>query len=242
MAKKQSKSYVVYVKGQSESDWRGAQPESIDPLLESQNTKNTAGLEFDIIKTQVELLLNAGKTKQALEALEVYKERVKGRYQAPLNTFPRDMQNGQHPYIGAHCFVGALRDTAAYLFPNEFYKKKGDKAPSKKHFRKAIQVRPHHIFLVRDGETIKEPDSVDGQQPVGEVRGFARYEVIRHPFTFDFKILVSAAGVFSSLLSNQEKLIEALYQSTFHGIGAGRGVGYGAWKIVEHKIEDTPAA
>ena len=56
MTKKQ-KPYIVYVKGESESDWRGADPESITPLLESQGEKNTAGLHFKIITSQVEMLL-----------------------------------------------------------------------------------------------------------------------------------------------------------------------------------------
>ena len=110
--------------------------------------------------------------------------------------------------------------------------------PAKKHLRKAIQIRPHHIFLYRGGKQITEPDHIDGQQPIESVKGFAKYEVICHPFSFEWKMQVMTHGVFGDLLSDRDKVIEALKQSTFHGQGGRRGVGYGEWKIKKYEIQD----
>lgn len=242
MTKKQQSSYIIKVWGESESDWCGAQPSSIEPLLMSQAEKPTTGLKFQIAKTQIELALNAGKVDEALKALEVYQEKCNQQYQAPLNVFPKDRQNGQCPYIGAHSFFGAFRDCADYINTGLFYKKKGDKSPSKKHFRKVVRIRPHHVFLYRNGGVIKKADAVEGQQPIGEVRGFAKYEVIYHPFSFEYKMLIATNSICSDFLNNKEKVIEALYQSSFHGQGGRRGAGYGEWKVVKHEIQDTPKA
>ena len=244
MAKKQVKSYIVKVWGESESDWSGAQAADIQPLLSSQSNKNTAGLEYDIAKTQIELALNSGNVAEANKALETYKVKCQQQYQAPLNVFPRDRQNGQAPYIGAHSLFGGFRDCANYMFPKFFYQKGvvgGTKAPSKKHLRKAVSIKPHHVFLYRGDVKIAEIDEVEGQQPVGEVKGFARYEVLRHPFKFSFKMLLCTTNtLFSEFLGDKEKVVECLYQSSFHGQGGRRGAGYGEWKVTKHEIQDTP--
>jgi len=68
MKKEEARSYAVRVKGASLTDWRGAVPESIDALIKKPN-KDTATLYYQIIKTQVELFLQQGKTDEAMEAL-----------------------------------------------------------------------------------------------------------------------------------------------------------------------------
>jgi hypothetical protein len=236
-----NQAYTIRVQGESESNWSGAKPESIDPLLLSQSNKNTSGERWKIIQCQIDLLLQKGKTKEAMDALDVYVKETNEQYQCPLNTFQRDMQNGQHPYIGAHSFFGAFRDAAYYLYSEFFYSKKGDKTPSKKHFRKKVKIKPYHIFLHRNGKEIENIDFVDGQQPVGEVKGFSKYEVINHPFDFEFNLIINPKGLFFDLLSDQKKIIEILYQSTYHGIGARRAAGYGAWAIKKYEIKNSPS-
>ena len=235
MKKEEARSYAVRVKGASLTDWRGAVPESIDALIKKPN-KDTATLYYQIIKTQVELFLQQGKTDEAMEAVKKYEE-LEYAYAAPLNTFKKDLQNGGAPYQGAHCFFGAFRDAAGSVF-ELYYKKKWDDKPSDKHLRKYVRVMPNHIFLYRNADKILEPDGIEGQQPVDDVKGFARYEVIHHPFTFDFVVQILAAGKFKEFLSDRNKVLEAIYCSSFNGQGACRSAGYGGWKVVEASVGD----
>jgi len=235
--KKSIGNYVIKVKGESESDWSGAVAENIEALIKKPS-KDTATLLYNIVKTQIEMACQAGDTESAMTALEKYREQ-EFAYSAPMNVFKRDHQNGMAPYIGAHSFLGALRDAMGNLF-NAYYKKKGDNKPSSQHLRKVVKITPHHIFLYRNGQKITEVDKIDGQQPIPpKVSGFARYEVIFHPFNFDFVIQVNCNGnLFKDVLSDPDKVVQALYQSTFHGAGGRRAAGYGAWKVVEAKVED----
>lgn len=234
---KDLKSYAIRVKGESLTDWSGAVPENIEALIKKPS-KDTATLLYQIVKTQVELLCQQGKTVEAMEALEKYREQ-EHVYSAPLCTFKRDNQNGQAPYQGAHCFYGAFRDAAGALF-ELYYKKAADRGmkASDKHLRKYVRIIPNHIFLYRDGKKILKPDLIEGQQPVDDVRGFARYEVIRHPFSFNFAVQVFVAGPFKEFLADKSKVMEALYSATLNGEGSRRSAGYGGWKITDMKVED----
>ncbi len=230
--------YSIKIIGESESDWRGAVPEEIDSLVEKPN-KDTATLLYQVVKTQIELLCQKGDTLGAMEALEKYRGE-QFTYSAPLNVFKRDHQNGNCPFMGAHCFVGAFRDAAKMLY-GIFYQKKGDKNPAAKHFRKFVRVAPFHIFLYRPdlkGEIIKKPDITEGQQPSPDVPGFAKYETIHHPFQFQFRVIINPDGFFKDFLTDKEKVIETLYQASLHGAGACRSAGYGMWKILSAEVEE----
>ena len=47
------KSYAIHIWGESESNWSGAKPDSIEPLLLSTTTKNTGGERWKIIPNEV---------------------------------------------------------------------------------------------------------------------------------------------------------------------------------------------
>lgn len=228
--------YVFHISGTSLSDWSGATPKSIDELVKKPS-KDITTLFYQVVKTQVELLCQKGETAQAMDALKKYMDQ-EFEYAAPLNIFKKDAQNSQAPYIGAHSFFGAFRDAAGNLF-DIYYKKAGDRGlkASDKHLRECVRIAPNHIFLYRDGKKIMEPDEIEGQQPSPDVKGFAKYEVIRHPFTFDFSLQVIPIGHFKEFLNDRDKVLEALYCSTFNGQGARRSAGYGAWKITKTKME-----
>jgi len=231
---KEAKSYTIHVVGEAESPFRGAVPESIDSLIEKP-TKDVATLIYNAVKAQVELCVQAGDVAGAWESIKKYQEE-QFQYSCPLNTFKRDHQNGNWPYQGAHTIYGAFRDGARFLFPEYFYEKKKGRTdrPSNKHLRKFVVVRPNHIFFVRpdiNGAIIEQVDEVEGQQPVNDVKGFARYEVINNPFQFQFTMAVNPKGLFEKFLKNQDKVCEALTQGVNHGLGASRGAGYGMWRI-----------
>ena len=240
MAKKEAQSYTIKVVGEAESPFRGAVPESIDSLIEKPS-KNVADLIFSAVKAQVEMCTQAGDVKGAWEAIKK-NQSEQFQYSCPLNTFKRDKQNGNQPYQGAHTVFGAFRDGARFVFPEYFYEKGavgGTKRPSKTHLRKFVIIRPNHIFFYRpdlDGSVITEPDEVEGQQPVGDVKGFARYEVINGPFQFQFTMSINPRGMYEKFLTNQDKVLDALCQGVNHGLGAGRSAGYGMWKIVSTEV------
>lgn len=234
---KEATSYTIHAIGESESAFRGARPESIDPLLEKPD-KDTKTLIFQAAKAQVELCLQSGDIAAAWEAIRKYQEQ-EFSYQSPLNCFQKDNQNGNIPYIGGHAVFGAIRDAAKFLY-SPFYDKKGSKNPAKKHFRKSIKIRPTHIFFYRpnlDGSLITEIDEVQGQQPTEEVKGFAKYEAINSPFQFQFFVNINPKGPFEKLLSDTDKMIEIINQASNHGLGAGRGVGYGIWKVLNVEVK-----
>ena len=228
--------YVIKVKGESLSDWRGAVPADIDPLVKKPS-KDVASLIYQIAKTEVELLLQKGDVQKAVESVKKYQEQGH-EYAAPLNCFKRDNQNGGAPFMGAHSFIGAFRDSAIFLHPEAFFQKKGDGKPARKHLRKFLTVRPFHVFLYRDGEKIFNTDEIEGQQPVGDaVKGFARYEVIHFPFLFDFNLTIIPKGPFAKFLGSVDEVISTLHHSTYMGIGSCRGANYGAWEIKEYEVD-----
>lgn len=229
------KSYSIKVVGEAESDFRGARPAETDALIKKPD-KNTSDLIYRAVKAQVELNLQAGDVKGAWEAIKKYQD-SEFEYANPLNCFQRDNQNGKKPYIGAHAVFGAFRDAAKFLYPTHFYQnKKGQtQKPSAKHFRKFVQVRPIHIFLHRpdlSNGTIDTVDEIQGQQPIGEVRGFARYEAIFAPFQFQFQLSINPKGPFEKLLSKKSTVEELIHQATLHGLGGGRAAGFGQWKVI----------
>jgi hypothetical protein len=242
-------SYSIMVEGSADGPWRGNRPQSIEELLKIPN-KNIGKLQYLIISKQIEMLLQKGDTDGAERALNAYKTREEEAHPCPLLLFQRDNQNGGCPYVGAHMVFGAIRDSAKFLYPDAFYggydddsdeaveeapKKKGKgKKPSKAHLRKFVSVRPHHIFLYRDGNKIEKCDGIEGQQPVGDVKGFARYEVVYPPFTFQFRVSVQDKGPFLSLLT-KPKIKEIIGQAVNHGLCGCRGVGYGMWNVTSMK-------
>lgn len=233
-------SYAIRVKGKSLSDWSGAVPEDIATLI-NKPSKDSESLLFQIVKTQIELLCQKGDTEGAMEAFNKWKEKEKqsDEYRNPLNTFKRDHQNGKAPYQGAHCFFGAIRDASGKMF-DLYYKSskdRGEKA-SDKHLRKSIMILPNHIFLYRDEKRVMVPDKIEGQQPTEDVKGFARYEVIHHPFEFEFTVHVMPAGPFKKFLSDKTAVLNSIKNSTMHGQGSRRSAGYGMWEVTEAKVED----
>lgn len=237
---KEVKAYTVKVVGAAESPFRGAVPESLEGLIEKPS-KDVSTLIYSAVKAQVDLCVQSGDVAGAWEAIKRYQDE-QFQFSCPLNTFKRDMQNGEIPYQGAHTVFGAFRDAARFLFPDFFYEKGvtgGTNRPSKTHLRKFVKVLPNHIFYYRptiSDALITKPDGVEGQQPTPDVRGFARYEVINDPFQFQFKIAIQPKGLFEKFLGNQDKVKEALYQCVNHGLGASRAAGYGMWRIADMEI------
>jgi len=230
-------SYTVKVRGRSESDFRGARPVSIEPLLEKPG-RNEKSLIYKVVTAQVELCKQNADIEGAWEAIKKYRDADFGGYQAPLNVFQKDNQNGGCPYIGGHAVFGGLRDAAGWLFPQFFYEKVPGKTkrPSKTHFRKFVIVRPNHIFFYRNGEKIIKAHGVEDQQPTPAVKGFARYEVIHHPFDFSFTISINDNGLFAKLLKDKKKVKDIIYQGANHGLGACRSAGYGQWEITNYEV------
>lgn len=230
--------YAVEVKGKAISSWSGSVPENIDKLI-NKTPKDTVTLMFEVVKTQVELLLQQGKTAEAMEAIHAYlnKEFV---YPCPLNTFRRDEQNGRCLYQGAHSFYGAFRDTAGKLY-DLYYQKKGDLQAGKasdKHLRDSVVIYPNHVFLYRDGKKIVTPDDIEGQQPTEDVSGFSKYEVIHPPFEFAYTVHVLAKGPFQKFLEDKDRVVQSLKYSSLRGQGSRRSANYGHWEPVSVKIKD----
>lgn len=237
--KREEKSYTIHVVGEAESPFRGAVPKSIDNLVKKPG-KDVATLVYQVSKSQVELCLQAGDIAGAVEAIKKYQEQ-QHEFANPLNVFKRDHQNGNWPYQGAHTVFGAFRDAARFLFPEFFWQKGKGKAdrPSNTHLRKFVKVTPNHIFFHRpdmSNGVITKPDGIEGQQPVGAVKGFARYEVIESPFQFAFKMAVNPKGPFGNFLGNKDLVIETIKQSVNHGLGSSRSAGYGMWEIADLKV------
>ena len=161
--------------------------------------------------------------------------------------FKRDVQAGDIPYVGAHAVFGAFRDSSKFVHKEEkYFYQKGRKGfttlPSPKHLRKFVTVRPNHIFFHRPSmngneNIIKVPDiAAEGQQPIDQVKGFAKYEVINPPFQFQFRICISPKGIFTGFLNNRDHVREVVYQMPNHGLGSGRSANHGVWRII--KLEE----
>lgn len=236
MSRGKTESYSIKVIGQSESDFSGARPSDIKELIEKPG-KDIMSLIYQTGKAEIDLCVQSGDTAGAWAVVEKI-QKASHEYANPLNTFQKDRQNGLAPFIGAQSIVASLRDSAKMLFPGKvLYDKKGSKMPAKEHFRKAVFVKPNHIFMYRpglDGKKIEEVDEIQGQQPSKEVRGFARYETIMAPFQFEFTITVSPKGVWAiTELTNPDSFMEMLKMASILGIGGRRGVGYGQWQIIK---------
>lgn len=233
--------YTFVVTGKSEAHMSGATPRDIDSLLSTPD-KSIEEAYHKVMDAQVAQCLQAGDVDGATLAIEKYEKKMAERagiYRCPLNCFKRDIQDGNTPYIGAHAIFGGFRDSAKFLFPEYFYEQAKGKAkrPSAKHLRKFVIVRPNHVFLHRptiDGTNniIRDIDVIEDQQPIPkDVPGFARYEVIRHPFMFMYYISINPNGPFKGLLSNKAKVKQAIRQGANHGLGSRRSAGCGLWTV-----------
>jgi hypothetical protein len=227
--------YSFKVKGEGESSICGARPEDLKPLIEKPDKDNKSLIHM-AVKAQVELAVQAGDVNAAWRAIEKNQE-AQFIYSNPLNVFQKDAHNGNYPFIGAHSIVACFRDSAKFLFPGKiFYDKKGSKNPAAQHARKAISVRPYHVFMKRKGKTIQEPDKVEGQQPSPTVRGFSRFETIDVPWEFEFTITVSTENSFAGTpLKDKTAIKKILNQMQIQGLGGRRGAGYGQWMITDLK-------
>jgi hypothetical protein len=231
--------YAINCVGEGVSTLRAPKPADVGALVENP-PKNVDALKFEILKSKVELLTQAGKIDEADQAVENYLNLKRG-YSFPLMGFQRDKQNGNHIFFGAHWIVGAIRDMAKWTHPEAFYQKGvvgGTKAPSRTHFRKFVIVEPAHIFPKRpDGSFIKEPDQIGNQQPSPDVMGFSRYEELDPPYQFEFTVLVNVNGPFNGILKDPESFLKILKLAKFNRLGGSRGANYGHWKFVSAEID-----
>lgn len=242
--------YSLLVTGQAESAWRGATPESVDQLL-VKSPKSIEDLYLKVAQAKVDQFLQAGHVDKAAECIQEHEKKLVETQQThgcPTNIFKKDLQVDGIPYIGAHAVFGAFRDSAKWIAKKYFYQKGVPgmtKNPSAKHLRKFVVVRPNHIFLHRpklsmngNENVIKEADGIEGQQPIGEVKGFAKYEYLLPPFQFSFSLCISPEGIFEKFLKDEDLVLQVLQQASLHGLGAGRSAGYGVWKILNIEKRD----
>jgi hypothetical protein len=226
-------SYYVdlYIRG--ESPVSAAVPENVDGLL-TKPDKPTAELLFQILKADVEKLLQVGETAAARKLLIDFQNREeKQAYMKPKMAFKRDKASGSI-FLGAHCLYGAFRDASKFIQDKTFYVK-GKKGyttyPSAKHLRKFMNIRPPHMIFMRDGKPITEPDRVEDQQPVGpEVKGFSSYEIVDLPWSIHARIQIAPPGPFQEFLSDPARVEASILQASNHGLGARRAAGYGMWR------------
>lgn len=234
--KKPVKPYVIHVTGHGLTPLSGAVPDDIENLVKK-SSGNTKALQFKIVTAIVDKCIQVNDVEGALAALEKYRS-DEALYAFPLNTFKRDLQNKGAIYMGAHCFYGAIRETIVESYYEEVkVYKKGKKGfvtnPSAKRIRNYVSVKPNHVFLHKPDskDLIFNPDiTSDPQQPVGDVKGFSRFEVINPPYEFSFSVHVHPRTPWVSL-QNEELMKEILWYSAFRGIGSRRGAGFGSWRI-----------
>ncbi len=220
--------YALKIQGHGTEPWSAPRPDDVKALV-TKPSNTYQEMKNLIVKTEVELLCAEKKTLEAHEILEKYK--ALPDYRFPLNKWNRDRQDSHAIYQGAHCFYGAFRDACGDLF-QPFYEKRGDTTkPSDKHLRRQVKVIPNHIFLLRSGKKLLEGDFIDAQQPVGDVPGFARYEVIEPPFHFEYIMRIMVAGKFRDFLADKKYVIRAIEASTLNGQGSRRSAGFGGWEI-----------
>ena len=109
----------------------------------------------------------------------------------------------------------------------------------KAHMRKYVQITPYHIFLHKDPdykEMFRDADvTIEGQQPVTDVKGFSRNEILVGPLHFNFQMIFQPKGKFP-VLGNRDLVLQCLHQSTFRGLGGRRAANYGQWEITKAKM------
>lgn len=233
---KNVKPYVIHVTGHGLTPLSGAVPADIENLVKK-SSGNTKTLQFKIVSAIVDKCIQVNDVDGALAALEKYRL-DEALYAYPLNKFKRDMQTKGALYMGGHCFYGAIRDTIVESYFEEVcVYKKGRRGytgfPSAKRIRNYVSVKPNHVLLYRPGskKPIIKPDvESDPQQPVGDVKGFSRFEVINPPYEFKFRVEVHPRTPWKNL-KDQELMKNILWYSSFRGIGSRRGAGFGSWKI-----------
>lgn len=230
------KPYVIHVTGHGLTPLSAAVPDDIESLVKK-SSGNTKALQLKIVTAIVDKCIQVNDIDGAQMALDKYKS-DEALYSFPLMTFQRDHQTGEAIYMGANSFYGAIRDTIVESYFDEVcvYKKKVKgytSFPSAKRIRNYVFVKPHHIFLYKPGskKPIVEPDvHSDPQQPVGDVKGFSRFEIINPPYELSFRLLVHPRTPWKNL-KDQDLMKNILWYSSFRGIGARRGAGFGSWKI-----------
>jgi hypothetical protein len=227
--------YGIRVHGRAVAPFSGSKPLDVATLRDKPG-KDTASLIFQIAKTQIELACQKGDTLAAMEALNAYRTQ-EFSYSAPTNVFHKDAQHGGRPFIGGYMIFGAIRDAVSLAFGDEIatWKGAGSKDPSKKHLKKYVYVLPHHVFMYRPTlgvGVVDKADEIEEQQPIGDVKGFARYEVIHPPFEFMFVVHVVGKAPFKGL-EKKKVMKEVIEQAARNGLGGRRGVGYGFWEVLE---------
>jgi hypothetical protein len=242
--------YTLHVVGETETVITGTKPEDPDALRKQQE-KRLRDLLFDVLKEECRLYLQkgAGGVAEAYEALEAFQTKIQNDpdYSAPLCVFQRDEFNGHRPFIGAYFLLGAMKSASDFMF-DCFYKPNRQgyaSMPSAKHFRKAVVVRPHHIFFeTLDGESVTKVNYTKVDPPTigdkGEVKSFTNHEYLSPPLRFRFKVMINPNHLkpLVSILDDRKKVRQMIYQAAVHGIGSGRGAGRGFWRVVS--IEESP--
>jgi hypothetical protein len=250
MARKVNDPYWICIIGEAESPFRGGNPVDVADLTKKQ-PKDVTELMYMAAKAQVEQCIQAGDTKGAWDAIDSYievKRTSEGEYGFPLLGFQRDSHNGGAPFIGAHCFMGAFREAAKALFPNNFHKGKGVKGqtgkPAQRMLRRMVVIKPYHVFFHRPvieknfKNRINKPDFIYDQQPSESVKAFTRHETIDTPFEFAVRYEIDPPGQFQEILKDPDNVERIIRRSVNHGLGASRGMGYGQWKIVKYQRKD----
>jgi len=243
------------VKARTIGTLSGSKAEDIIALIGKPET-DAKTIENKLLSKEAEMVIK--KTNPLPEEIEAIRAELSNQtelrigYSAPKNVFHRDRQvlgedKKPVPCLGAHMVFGAFRTAASNSFPREFMiytqltNHKG--WPSNKHMRKYVTLAEKHILLYKDPEMKKmicDSDIiVEGQNPVGDVKGFAQYETIIAPAYFQFTMFFNPKGMFPSL-ANKQLVIDCFEQSVYYGLGSRRGVNYGQWEVVNMEMVGMP--
>lgn len=229
--------YVFSVRGEAESPFWGGIPKDAGALLEAPN-KETKKMLLDAFGVALEQAVLEKDADAAFKIVEQARQKVYLEdYRSPLCCFHRDVSNGHCPVIGHYMVFAAFRDAAKMLYPEHFYEKKPGRTtkPSATHFRKFVKVCPMWIPFHKRGKLITKVAGIHTQQPTPGVNGFSSREFINPPFDFEFQIYIRPRGVFADLLDDEKKTVLCLKQAVNHGLGGGRAIGKGVWRIKNGK-------
>ena len=80
---------------------------------------------------------------------------------------------------------------------------------------------------------------MEGQNPVGDVKGFAEYETISAPAYFQFTMFFNPKGFFPNL-KNKQLVIDCFEHMVHLGLGSRRGVNYGQWEVLNMELVGRP--
>ena len=182
----------------------------------------------------------------AAEKLQKYNDESK-EYAVGFTSIWRDFQNTDKegrplPIIPQHMILACLKNSAKFGFNLEYCISRKDSpvegAPAFHFLREAFKIKPYHIFLYKDQQLkqlITEADIViDGQQPVGDVKGFQKSEVIRGPIYFKFQLYLNPKSRFP-MVSDKKLVLDTLELSTLFGLGGRRAINFGNYEILDIK-------